>query len=319
MNTFHKIADVGQAGGSLVALSIALAPETGGLSLCGAAIAIVAYLADYCNQRVALSCLKNLHDNFKKDCLPAWEEYDSLLQEFSKLCDMVDECSIENVNLRQNLQDCIQLKLAQNYSTGWLALPACALSCSDDVIGWLPYLKSTGKVLPGKLLSVLEKCEPLATRATILAPFLTTVCSGYVLLNTISNFSEPCAASKSIAEYTTKLNDFKKELQHLDDKMNLSIRCMKSEVARIQERWRSGQQLQILQQQLECLKSEMVLQQKAFDDKMIAREEQFKRQLQTQLSAQQEQFDRQLEIQRKEHNERLDQFNEILTKVLENK
>ena len=308
LNSRHIFTNVGKATGSAIGLSILLAPETGGLSLLAANIILIAHFADFLIQKKALSYVKDLQDKFKEDCVPAWEAYETLLKQFNKLCDKVDECSTENLGLQGSMQDCIQPKLAHDSSTFGLTLPAGVLSCSNDVAGcnWIPHLKGVEKFIPDKLLSVLQKAKLLADRVAIIAPVVTIVCSGYVLLNTITNFFEPCAASKNIVEYLTKLNDFKKDLQHLDDRMRLGIQCLKSEIARIEERQRSEQQVQRLQQQLEYLITEMTINREAFDHELRAREEQFERHLQFQLTAKQEQFDRQLEIQQKQFDRQLE-------------
>ena len=308
----HYLTNVGQIGGSAVALSVLLAPGTGGLSLIGGSTALVAWVADWLVQKKFRSDAESLHENFRMHCTPAWEAYDHLLAEINKFCDMIGEYNTESIPLIKGLRGYIQPKMVKSSSAHLVSLSPRALSYADDIVsGIAAFLKGT-KNIPSKLASVLQKVEPLAARLSTLAPVVSAACSGYVLITTVTHFFEPSTASKDLVSYMSKLGDFKTDLRDLDNRMKLGIQVIKIEVNRTVER-------QEFKKQLEQLIADMNIQQQTFEKnlktkeeqyqrQLSAQQEQFEKQLQIQQHAQQEQFERQLQIQKREHKEELDQF-----------
>ena len=273
------------------ALGVAFIPAATGLTLASSCMAIGIYFADLCVQNTS----RESQQQFKAQCQSAWLAYNVFLESFDKLCDMLSETDSE---YSAGLQGDLTKYFIQSKSYSSSSNLSYNVELIDCVTSFLAK-ESEELGLEKVVLATIKKAETFVGRISTIAPVVGMVCSGYMLLNTISHFFESCAASRDIDVYMLKLDNFQENLLHILERMRFSIQMLKSEVARIEDKQKIFQLEQQLESQKRSFIIKMKMQKQSFDCSLKTQEEQFKRQMKTFKK----QFKNQLKMQRDQHEE----------------
>ena len=289
------------------ALGVAFIPAATGLTLASSCMAIGTYFADLCVQNIS----RELQQQFKAQCQSAWLAYNVFLESFDKLCDMLSDTNSKySVGLQGDLaKDFIVSKSYNNSSN--LSFNVELIDCVTSFLAKESEELGFEKVV----LATVKKAETFVGRISTIAPVVGMICSGYVLLNTISHFFESCAASKDIDVYMLKLDNFQENLLHIIERMRLSVQILKSEIARIEDQEKIYQLEQQLENQKRSFIFKLKMQKESFDCGLKSQEEQFK----NEMKAFKKQFKNQLKMQRDRHEEQLHHQLEIQKAMHEQK
>ena len=239
MDRWHKVTNAVTIGGATAGVAGLFIPVVGGgVAIAGSIVVIAALLLDLWGQKQTKKVTKALQEEFERNCQPAREAYEALLQSFYNFC-------VEYVKHNPDSPDLIKPQIAAtpNYVSSSKALQQAKLpalqsvSCGTalgDLATTITSIAIDIEENSTKFVSILQKVIPIAGTVASTTAMLGGICSGYVLLDTLFNFLKPCRASRDIESHMQKLKNFQAELQHLLDKSNLGKMLMKSETNRIQ-------------------------------------------------------------------------------------
>ena len=237
MDRWHKVTNAVTIGGAAAGVAGLFIPVVGGgVAIAGSIVVIAALLLDLWGQKQTKKVTKALQEEFERNCQPAREAYEALMQLFYNFC-------VEYVKHNPDSPPTPEIAATPNYVSSSKALQQAKLpalqsvSCGaalGDLATTITSIAIDIEENSTKFLSVIQKVIPIAGTVASTTAMLGGICSRYVLLDTLFNFLKPCRASQDIKTHIEKLKNFEVELKHLLDKSKLGKMLMKSETSRIQ-------------------------------------------------------------------------------------